>query len=323
MTKVLIISNKSDITSDFIVRDLRKRDIDFYRFNTDELTKTCSATIDYESHNFSITDLVVNQKFELGEFSSVYFRRPEIPSFDTYRLNKSEKLFLKNEIAYTLEGIYKFLRNAYWVSPIHSIREAENKIYQLDTAKSLGFKIPNSIITNSYEDFLRFYEINNGSCIIKPIKSGFIEGKNHSKVVFTSLVKDKPKSKKKFEISPNFFQEHIKKKADVRVIMVGNKAFATLIHSQVDSQTQIDWRRGEKSLKHTKIELPTLILINCIKLLSVLNLKFGALDFILDENGNWVFLEINPNGQWAWIETQTGYQISNEIVNMLENENIL
>jgi len=40
----------------------------------------------------------------------------------------------------------------------------------------------------------------------------------------------------------------------------------------------------------------------------------------LDKNSNFIFLEINPNGQWAWIEKQTEYQISNEIVNLLEHE---
>ena len=58
----------------------------------------------------------------------------------------------------------------------------------------------------------------------------------------------------------------------------------------------------------------------CITLLKILNLRFGAIDFILDTAGNFTFLEINPNGQWAWIEKRTGYEISNEIVNLLEYE---
>ena len=51
-----------------------------------------------------------------------------------------------------------------------------------------------------------------------------------------------------------------------------------------------------------------------------INLNTGSADLILDKNGNYIFLEINPNGQWAWIEKQTGYEISNEIVNLLEHE---
>jgi glutathione synthase/RimK-type ligase-like ATP-grasp enzyme len=102
--------------------------------------------------------------------------------------------------------------------------------------------------------------------------------------------------------------------------MVGERAFAVLIDSQKDNETQIDWRRGEIPLKHLIIELPNNILSQCVSLLKILNLRFGAIDFILDKSGNFIFLEINPNGQWAWIEKQTEYDISNEIVNLLEYE---
>jgi glutathione synthase/RimK-type ligase-like ATP-grasp enzyme len=321
MTNVLIISNKSDVTSDFIVKKLKERSINFYRLNTEDLTISSSVTIDYFPKSLTLFDLICNKKINLNKFSSVYFRRPEIPSFDSLNIDNAERQFLKNEFAYALEGIYKFLRKAYWVSPIYAIREAENKIYQLELAKSLGFKIPKSIITSSYSDFLKFYNKNGKTCIIKPIKSGLINDGNNSRVVFTSILNGNSISKKQFEISPNFFQEHIHKKGDIRVTIVGNKAFAALIHSQGNQHTQVDWRRGENVLKHTKVELPSSILNRCFKLMSKLNLRFGAIDLILDENDNYVFLEINPNGQWAWIEKQTGYEISNEIVNLLEYEN--
>ena len=320
MTKILIISNKSDVTSDFIVKKLKERHIDFYRFNTEELLNTCSLTIDYTTNEISIVDLPSKHRIDLTNFTSIYFRRPEIPLFNAYDINKAEKQFLRNEFAYTLEGIYKLLRNAFWISPLYAIREAENKIYQLELAKSIGFRIPNTIITNSYDDFLRFYKINNRDCIIKPIKSGLIESKKKSKVIFTSVIKEKSRSRREFEISPNLFQEHIYKKGDIRVIIVGNKVFATLIHSQENPQTKIDWRRGENLLKHSKIEIPSAILTLCHRLISKLNLRFGAIDLILDINDNYYFLEINPNGQWAWIEKQTGYKISDEIVNLLEHE---
>lgn len=234
-------------------------------------------------------------------------------------MSNGEFQFLRNEFYYTLEGLYKILKDSYWVSPIYAIREAENKIYQLELAKSIGFSIPNSIVTNIYTDSLEFYNRNDTNCIIKPIKSGLIDDKEFPKVVFTNQLKGKL-IKEQVELSPNFFQAHIKKLYDVRVTMVGEKAFAVLIDSQNNTETQIDWRRGEYPLKHTKIELPDKILEQCITLLKILNLRFGAIDFILDTAGNFTFLEINPNGQWAWIEKRTGYEISNEIVNLLEYE---
>lgn len=319
--KVLIISNKSDVTSDFIVKELKEKKIEFFRFNTEELTKSCFITLDFTKDSYVIQDIITNKKNDLREFSSVYFRRPEIPSVNNSDLTIGEEAFLKNEIAYTLEGVYKIIRNAYWVSPLFSIRQAENKIYQLDVAKSLGFIIPESIVTNDYEEFMNFYERNERNCIIKPIKSGLIKDKTDSKVIFTNSLSDIPILKADFEMSPNYIQKRIQKKGDIRVTMVGDKVFATFIHSQEENQTKTDWRRGEIELKHTRIDLPDSINIKCIKLLSKLDLRFGAIDLIMDEKGQFTFLEINPNGQWAWIERQTGYKISKEIVNLLEYEN--
>lgn len=321
MTRVLIITNKQDLTSDFIIKELKEREIEFYRFNTEELNITCLVTLNIAEDKFILFDKVSKKSYDLKLFTSVYFRRPEIPTFDTKLLNNGEIQFIKSEIAYTLEGIYKVLRNAYWVSPIFSIREAENKIFQLEIAKSIGFKIPDSIVTNSFSDSIEFYDKINGECIIKPIKSGLIEDNDKPKMIFTNALTVRPSSKEQIEFSPNFFQRQITKKCDVRVTVVGNITFATLIHSQNHSETKIDWRRGENPLKHTKTELPDFIKEKCVLMLKELNLRFGAIDLILDKKNEYIFLEINPNGQWAWIEKQTGHRISKEIVNLLENEN--
>ena len=70
----------------------------------------------------------------------------------------------------------------------------------------------------------------------------------------------------------------------------------------------------EKKLKFQQTEIPKSIELKCIELVKRLELKFGAIDLIKDKNDNFVFLEINPNGQWAWIEMDTGLQISDAII---------
>jgi glutathione synthase/RimK-type ligase-like ATP-grasp enzyme len=319
--KVLVITNKNDITSDFIIQKLKDRNISFYRFNTEELSKSCFISLDFQKNKFLLIDAILKKFLNLKEFTSVYFRRPELPRICIDNISKGESLFLKNEITYTLEGMYKILKHSYWISPIYAIREAENKIYQLELAKSIGLKIPNSIITNYLPHASDFYDRNGGNCIIKPIKSGLVIDEENPKVIFTSYLNKRPDSKVQVESSPNFLQSHIKKLYDVRVIVIGEKVFATLIHSQENHETQFDWRKGENILKHSKFELPNNISQKCISLVKLLNLRFGAIDFIIDTNNDLIFLEINPNGQWAWIEKQTGYPIANEIVNLLEYEN--
>ena len=98
---------------------------------------------------------------------------------------------------------------------------------------------------------------------------------------------------------------------------MGEKCFAVSIDSQKMKDTCIDWRNGEHILEHSPIELPEDIQEKCLQLMKRLDLNYGAIDFVQDKEGNFVFLEINPNGQWAWIEHLTGMPISKEIVKSL------
>jgi glutathione synthase/RimK-type ligase-like ATP-grasp enzyme len=103
------------------------------------------------------------------------------------------------------------------------------------------------------------------------------------------------------------------------VTVVGQKTFVVAIHSQDTEETQIDWRKGSNiSLEHTVIDLPDDVRSRCISLVERLGLRFGAIDLIRDRSGDFWFLEINPNGQWAWIERRTGLPITAAIVDELE-----
>ena len=55
----------------------------------------------------------------------------------------------------------------------------------------------------------------------------------------------------------------------------------------------------------------------CADLVATLDLTFGAIDLVLDDHGVLQFLELNPNGEWMWIEDFVGYQISDTIAKFL------
>lgn len=315
MIKVLIITNKGDITTDFVIKKLSEKKINFYRFNTEDLLSKISLSFDFDNSKFLLIDQDKNIEIDLLEIKSVYFRRPLMPNINQEGLSKGEERFVINEITFYIEGLYKILRNAFWISSVFSIREAESKIYQLQIAKELGFQIPKSLITNDVKlasDFIK-----SGSLIIKPIKTGLIEDQKNSKLVFTSIY-DKKSDLERLRCCPAYFQNFIDKEADIRVTVVGDIVFPALIHSQDFPQTTIDWRNGENlKLKYESIELPENLKKLCISITRKLKLNFGAIDFVRDKRGNYFFLEINPNGQWAWIEKQLNYNISGAICNLL------
>ena len=314
---ILLITNKTDITSDFVVKKLHKRNLPFYRLNTEDIGSTVTVTFDFEDSLYTLFDIATRANVNLKGVTCVYYRRPEINA-DYDRLTKGEQKFIYTELLYTLEGLYKILDHAFWVNKVEAIRNAENKIYQLIVARKLGFKLPTSIVTSDPEAALSFFERNDKECIIKPIKAGLIKGDKEEAVIFTSKLSLNEENKYRVSSCPVYLQSLIKKNADIRVTVVGGSTYAAMIHSQDDSDGKIDWRKANRPLKHTVIVLPDDLSQNCIRLTQTLGLNYGAIDFILDQNGSFIFLEINPNGQWAWIENRLDLNIADGITDLLE-----
>jgi glutathione synthase/RimK-type ligase-like ATP-grasp enzyme len=115
-------------------------------------------------------------------------------------------------------------------------------------------------------------------------------------------------------LAPVTFQEEVPKRSDLRVTVVGSTCFAVSIESQAQPDTTTDWRRPaamEPALEF--VTLPTLVQERCSQVLRALKLTFGAIDLVHSLSGQYVFLEVNPTGQWGWLEVQLGLPISSSI----------
>lgn len=316
---ILIITNKDDVTTDFIINKLNKIGQAYYRLNTDTFLFEVDINFNIEKEEYILIDHQKKQEIDLSTVKSVYFRRPKLPKMKIKSLSRGEAEFINREITAVLEGIYRILKNLFWVNHVACIREAENKLYQLIIARKIGFEIPKSIITTMQNQANIFLRELQGKCIIKSIKNGNIDDPKCPKVVFTTLITDCDNNiLDGVSDCPTYLQRNIEKIADVRVTVVGKKTFPAIIRSQEFQETKIDWRKGQNTkIKHERLKLPPEIETKCVELTNLLGLKFSAIDLVLDKNMRFIFLEINPNGQWGWIEKRLNYDISGEIVDLL------
>lgn len=304
---ILIITHKQDYTVDFVVNKLNQRGIEYKRLNCEDLPnkKYC-----FDSENdFSF-------KFELeNEFHSVWFRRTKLPIIND--LGFEERNYILTEYDSLLKNIFSAVEAKWLSKPLH-VYNAENKILQLRKARQVGFLIPKTIVTNDIKEIIDFYSRNNRDIIIKPLAQTRVNYKNESAFIFTNKVdEDLIDNLGNYDITPCIFQQNIKKDYEIRVTVIDKKVFASSVYSQSNEKTKMDWRK--ENLEFNPIDLPKDIENKCIKLLNALNLKFGAIDLIKTPDDKFIFLEINPKGQWAWIEMQTDQQISDEIIKFLEN----
>ncbi|HNP66286.1 MAG TPA: hypothetical protein PKH16_00140 [Aequorivita sp.] len=304
---ILIITHKQDYTVDFVINKLNQKGILYKRLNCEDLI-SINYIFDSDNHfSFSFDGI--------KRFDSVWFRRTKFPEIND--LKQEEKLYILNEYDSLLKNIFATI-DAKWLSEPRHVYNAENKVLQLKVAQKIGLNIPRTIITNDKRKIKEFYLKNNRDIIIKPLAHTRINYNNNAAFIFTNLVsKDLMDSIDDYDINPCIFQENIKKDYEIRVTVVDKKVFASAVHSQDHENTKYDWRK--EKLDFHPAQLPKKISDKCITLLRELNIKFGAIDLIKTPDDNYVFLEVNPNGQWAWIEMQTGQKISDEIIKFLKN----
>src|SRR5262249_46875973 len=119
-------------------------------------------------------------------------------------------------------------------------------------------------------------------------------------------------------LCPVIFQAYVPKRVELRVTVVGGRVFAAEIHSQASRRTRHDWRHYDPyQTPHHAHDLPADVEGRCLALTERLGLRYGAIDLVLTPDGRYVFLEINPNGQFLWIEEATGLPISDAVCNVL------
>ena len=306
---ILLATNKRDVTTDFIVLELQRREIEFHRLNTEDIA-SYSITMPGGDPGQMLLE-GPQGTIELPEITGAYYRRPEAPSFDDP--NASVAAYLQAEWSAVLRGLWNALENC-WLNSPFAILMAEDKPRQLVAAVRAGLEAPETLVTNSFDEAQAFSR--HFPTIAKPLRHALIDDGATGKVIFTSSTSAiKAADRKSIERAPFILQQEIKKRTDVRVIVVGDQVFATTIDSQAHDETRTDWRRGVRTdLVHEAVTLPSKVSDACIAITKSLGLRFSAIDLIEDQDGKHWFLEANPNGQWAWIEQRTGAQISRAIV---------
>ena len=299
--KVLIITQEIDPHADLMALRLEKRGVKAVRFHPQSVGRSDSLTLEFDSQGQRRWRLEgAYGVLQDGEVGSVWYRRP-LFALDP-GLSEEEALFSQAETRHAVLGLFR-LTEAFWVNPPDAIRVAESKPLQLGLAQRLGFRVPHTLLTNDPGKFKEFYEQCRGGVIFKVMTQGAL-GSSAGKGVYTSLVDRRHlENLATIRQAPCLFQEHIPKALDLRVTVIGDQIFPVAIHSQGQEDAKIDWRQGKTArLKHEMHQLPPEIAAQCFELLKSLQLVYGAIDLVLTPQGEYVFLEINPSGQFAWIE---------------------
>ncbi|MFT4073812.1 MAG: hypothetical protein QM654_18045 [Dysgonamonadaceae bacterium] len=253
----------------------------------------------------------------------VYYRRwmisPNVKISEDRVLNSTLANNLAGEMHEIKKMLFYNLANATWFPDPKSI--IVNKLSILEDAKKIGLNVPAYIVTNNKKELLSFYNDNNKIItkaignfnVIKTLDENILNP-IYTKPVDIKLIKSLPN-----KFCPSFFQKNIDKILELRIVYFREKIYTIGILSQDNEITHFDSRNKSEEVE---CRLVTMDISSDLKkkikqLMNNLNLNIGSLDFLLDKNHQYYFLEVNPVGQIAGYSERTGYNIEKDIVEYL------
>lgn len=320
---ILILSHQTDQHVPFVTRRLEELGEEYLWFDCAGFPVDSQVHVRYERDGLKRVSLSADgREYDLSAVQAIWLRRLRTPRplesvhDDVYRT------WAAGVCTMVLWRLWELL-DCRWLPASPDVDDyASNKLLQLKLAGQLGWRVPRTIVTNSPEQFLAFYEECEGRVVSKLIAgaSAFAQtrvGEKFPSYTHPVMRRDLP-SFRSIRFAPIAVQEYVPKRVELRITVVDSQVFAAEIRSQSHSRSRDDWRHHDMDPDmYHRHALPPDVEARCIDLVRALRLTYGALDVILTPDGEYVFLEINPNGQWVWIEDFTGLRIADAITDYL------
>lgn len=310
LKKILAVSESDDQHVSIIESACRKRSISFERFDTDTVTEVPDATWRLFSDNES---RLGDNSWHIEEVSALWYRR----RFQVPVPRNHVESFCFQETEGLIESLLHQYTNCRWVSRPEYIATARPKLNQLVMAKRYGLQIPRTLITKDPSALKAFVgECANG-VVAKPIQTQVLHSEKSSLVLGTRTLKAS-NFVAATKYTPCFAQERLDIKHEIRVVMFGAipYAFRLTRRSQADDLKQLTLNE----IRHEVCSIDAKTTASLVALMKHFRLEFAAVDFAVTSDDNIVFFELNPNGQWLWLEYMTGFDLTNPFIDFLCHE---
>lgn len=313
---VLILASRFDLSCDYVISQLRKRDCKYIRINSEDLSE---LKINLNPIDATLTVISNDIKYYIDKkLKSVYYRRPVF--LREYNVTNKElnEHFYKQQWASFIRNLMVF-DESYWMNHPSSTYYAEHKAIQLQVASKIGFKIPQTEIGNFLDKNSSFLSTNK-EFIIKGIDTILIRDGSLETFGYSEIINYQQIDNANLSVAPITFQKLLSPKIDIRVTVIGEQVFAAKISLNHIPITG-DWRQHKDNVLFERFNLPSEVQNQCINLLRKFNLNYGAIDLALVDE-TFFFLEINPTGEWAWLIKSADLPIDVAIANSLISQGL-
>lgn len=294
--QVLVLASRYDFSCDYVIAQLQKRDISYFRLNSEDFEEF-SVVGDPVESSVSLFSKDFEVHLNQETLKSIYFRRAVYPREPRKDRDLPHEQLSRIHISALMRNFMMF-DGCVWINHPVATYKAEHKGVQLQTAHRVGFDIPRTVVTNHARG-IRQVAQKDKRVAIKGLETVLVWQDSLETFGYTSLVNSSLAEQAHLASAPLIAQQALEEKLDLRVTVVGDQIFCASITANgrpVDG----DWRLKKSDAEFRPFDLPHDISAKCLNYTETLNLSFGAIDLAL-HNGKFYFLEINPTGEWGWL----------------------
>jgi glutathione synthase/RimK-type ligase-like ATP-grasp enzyme len=329
---VLILTHDYDPEVTLLTIKLRSRGINCVRLNTNDIANEqvrVRYSIKPESPKPDIKFDIGQHELDRDRVSAVLLRQFDLREVN-FCGNELVRAFSFQEWASAFQTLQSSLE-CKWISNPDATIKSNDRIRQLLTAKTFGFDIPATVITNDSTTAKDFYRLHDGNVILKILYHHDVLVGNKLYSAYARRINDSELLMLDSDLAavPCILQQEVVKKSELRVTVIGEDVFAAKLGSNFlrEDLHDIDIHHylSDSNFPIEKVEsLPDKIVDGCIRLVKSLGLKYGAIDFAIDKhdhdnnNNRPIFLEVNPTGEWYWIEAKTGLRMTDAVADLVE-----
>lgn len=307
---ILIISHPEDAHTQRVAQNLQQQGhipflLDFSRFPEKSL-----ISLEFGANQAKTVHDIQWGDLDLNTVGAVWWRRPQsfrIPEEITYLPYRKFAIAEACEVFGGLPG----LLDAQWINVPEHDDLAHRKVFQLRTAERLRIDLPDTLVTNAPAAARAFIRKHGKDNTVTKAFTGTPQAWRETRLIGAAELRQI----EAVRFAPVIFQALIKG-MDIRVTVVGNHIFA----AEIDIRTgdyPVDFRMNYNNADIRPITLPDEVQSQIFNLMKTLGLVYGAIDYRRTSDGRYIFLEINPAGQWLFIEERTGQPITNTLANTL------
>lgn len=326
--RVLIVTRTVDRqTVELVGQALRARGARVLRLDTDRFPLEERVRIDLGRAGCEVELASEQGPVRLSELDALWIRQFDPGASLPRDLDPHLRHAAILESRAVLFGVLESLE-VFSVDPLASVRRAESKELQLRLARRLGLDIPRTCITNDPEAARAFVASCAGGpagVVVKMLEPPRLPGNEPggsgpAGVLHTSALDPALLARlDDLRFAPLVFQERLSKRRELRVTVVGRRAFAAELDSASIPGAELDWHRQPERVMRAwrATELEPELERRLLALLDELGLQYGAFDLVHTEDERLVFLEVNPGGQYHWLEAHAGLPISAAVAELL------